>query len=59
MKYDELKEACSQAQRLQNYIEQFKIGQDYQDFESIVRGEVEQTLSDNKKLLKMHSSPYY
>jgi flagellar capping protein FliD len=29
VKYKELKEACSQAQRLQNYVEQFKDSQDY------------------------------
>ena len=30
VKYEELTEACSQAQRLQNYVEQFK-GQSYQE----------------------------
>jgi hypothetical protein len=52
IKYEELKEACSQAQKLQNYVEQFKEGQDYQELESIVRSEVEKTLSDNKRLLQ-------
>ena len=52
IKYEELKEACSQTQKLQNYVEQFKEGQDYQELESVVRNEVEKTLSDNKKLLQ-------
>jgi hypothetical protein len=52
VKYDELKKACSQAQKLMNYVEQFRNGQDYQEIEAIVRGEVEQTLSNNKKLLQ-------
>src|SRR5215207_6211454 len=52
MKYEELKEACSQAQRLQNYVEQFKNGQDYKELEAIVRSEVGKTLLDNKKLLQ-------
>ena len=52
IKYEELKEACSQAQKLQNYVEQFKDGQDYQELESVVRNEVEKTLLDNKKLLQ-------
>ena len=51
LKYGELKEACSQAQKLQNY-EQFKEGRDYQEFETIVRIEVEKAVSDNKKLLQ-------
>jgi hypothetical protein len=51
-KYDELKEGCSQTQRLQNYIEQFKDSQDYEELESIVRSEVGEILSDNKKLLQ-------
>jgi hypothetical protein len=52
IKYEELKEACSQAQKLRDYVEQFKDGQDYQELESIVRSEVEKILSDNKKLLQ-------
>jgi hypothetical protein len=52
IKYEELKEACSQVQRLQNYVEQFRNNQDYRELESIVRGEVEKTISDNKKLLQ-------
>jgi hypothetical protein len=52
IKYEELKEACSQAQKLQNYVEQLKIGQDYQELESIVRSEVGKTLLDSKKLLQ-------
>ena len=52
IKYEELKEACSQTQKLQNCIEQFKDGQDYQELESVVRNEVEKTLLDNKKLLQ-------
>lgn len=51
-KYEELKEACSQAQKLQNYVEQFKNGQHYQEIESVVRSEVEKTLLDNRKLLQ-------
>src|ERR671910_1444488 len=52
MKYEELKEACSQAQKLLDYVEQFKEGQDYQDLESIVQSEVGKAVSDNKKLLQ-------
>ena len=52
VKYEELKEACSQSQRLQNYVEQFKNGQIYQELEAIVRSEAVKTLSDNKKLLQ-------
>jgi hypothetical protein len=52
IKYGELKEACSQAQKLQYYVEEFKEGQDYQELESIVRIEVAKILSDNKKLLQ-------
>jgi hypothetical protein len=52
MKYEELKEACSQARKLQNYVEQFKEGQDYQELEAIVRSEVGKTLVDNRKLLQ-------
>jgi archaellum component FlaC len=52
VKYEELKEACSQAQKLQNYVEQFKDSQDYQELESIVQSEVGKTLSDNKILLQ-------
>ena len=52
MKYKELKEACSQARKLQNYVEQFKDSQDYQELESIVQSEVGKAVSDNKKLLQ-------
>jgi hypothetical protein len=51
-KYEELKEACSRAQRLQGYVEQFKEGRNYQEFETTVRNEVGGILSDNKKLLQ-------
>ena len=52
VKYGELKEACSQLQKLQNYVEQFKNGQDYQELEATVRSEVGKTLLDNKKLMQ-------
>jgi hypothetical protein len=52
VKYEELKEACSQAQKLQNYVEQFKDSQDYQELESTVQSEVGKAVSDNKKLLQ-------
>jgi hypothetical protein len=52
VKYEELKEVCSQAQKLQNYVEQFRDNQDYQELESVVRSEVEKTISDNKRLLQ-------
>jgi hypothetical protein len=52
VKYEELKEACSQAQKLQNYVEQFKEGQDYQELESKVHSEVGKILTNNKKLLQ-------
>jgi hypothetical protein len=52
IKYGELKEACSQAQKLQNCVERFIEGQDYQELESAVRNEVEKTLLDNKELLQ-------
>jgi hypothetical protein len=44
MKYEELNGVCSQLQMLQNYVEQFKNGQDYQELEAIVRSEVGKTL---------------
>jgi seryl-tRNA synthetase len=52
VKYEELKEACSQAQKLQNYVEQFKDSQDYQELESKVHSEVGKILTNNKKLLQ-------
>jgi hypothetical protein len=52
IKYEELKEVCSQTQKLQNYVEQFISDQDYQELESVVRNEVEKILLDNKKLLQ-------
>jgi hypothetical protein len=52
IKYEELKEVCSQLQKLQNYVEQFIDEQDYQELESVVRSEVGKILSDNKKLLQ-------
>ena len=52
MKYEELKEACSQLQKLENYVEQFKNGQDYQELEAIVRNEVGEILLDSEKLLQ-------
>jgi hypothetical protein len=52
VKYEELKEACSQAQKLQNYVERFIEGQDYQELESVVRKEVEKSLLVNRKLLQ-------
>ena len=52
VKYEELKEACSQSQKLQNYVEQFKDSQDYQELESIVKGEVKKIVLDNKQLLQ-------
>jgi hypothetical protein len=52
VKYKGLKEACSRAQKLQNYVEQFKSSQDYRKFESIVSSEVRKTLLDDRKLLQ-------
>src|SRR5215207_3565480 len=52
VKYEELTEACSKEKKLQNYVEQFKNGQGYQELEAIVRSEVGKTLLDNKKLLQ-------
>jgi hypothetical protein len=52
MKYEELKEGCSQAQRLENYVEQFKNSQDYRELEAIVRNKVAEILLDNRKLLQ-------
>jgi transposase-like protein len=52
IKYEELKEACSQAQKLQDYVEQFIEGQDYQKLESFIRKEVGKSLLDNRKLLQ-------
>lgn len=52
VKYEELKEVCSQIQKLQNYVEQFIEGQDYQELEFVVRNEVQKTLLNNKKLLQ-------
>jgi hypothetical protein len=52
IKYEELKEVCSQTQKLQNYVEKFTEGQDYQELESVVGNEVEKALLDNRKLLQ-------
>jgi hypothetical protein len=52
MKYKELKEACSQAQKLQNYVERFKAGQDYQEIETMTINKVREALSDNEKILQ-------
>jgi hypothetical protein len=52
VKYEELKEVCSQLQMLQNYVGQFKNGQDYKELEGIVRSQVVKTLLDNKRLLQ-------
>jgi archaellum component FlaC len=52
IKYEELKEVCSQAQKLQNYVEKFIEGQDYQELESVVRKEVGKSLLDNRRLLQ-------
>ena len=52
VKYEELKEACSQIQKVENYVEQFKNGQDYQELEATVRSEVGKTLLDKEKLLQ-------
>src|SRR5215216_1480300 len=52
MKYEDLKEVCSQLQMLQNYVEEFKNGQDYKELEAIVRNKVGEILSDNKNLLQ-------
>ena len=49
VKYEELKEVCSQLQRLENYVEQFKNNQDYKELEVTVRSEVGKILLDNKK----------
>jgi hypothetical protein len=53
IKYDELKEVCFQVQKLQDYVEQFIEGQNYQELVSVVRNEVERTLLGNKKLLQI------
>ena len=52
IKYEELKEVCSQTQKLHNYVERFIEGQDYQELQFVVRNEVEKTLLDNKELLQ-------
>jgi hypothetical protein len=39
---------------LQNYVEEFKNGQDYKELEAIVKREVVKTLVDNRKLLQNH-----
>jgi hypothetical protein len=52
VKYEELKETCSGAQKLQDYVEQFKNSQDYQEIEAIVRSELGKIVSNNKKLLQ-------
>jgi hypothetical protein len=53
VKYEGLKEAISQTQKLQNYVERFKNKQDYQELESTVRGVVEKAILDNSKLLQI------
>jgi hypothetical protein len=52
MKYEELNKVYSQARKLQNYVEEFKNGQDYKELEAIVRSELVKTLLDNKNLLQ-------
>jgi hypothetical protein len=52
IRYGELKEVCSQAPKLQNYVERLKDSQEYQELESEVKSEVKRTLLDNKKLLQ-------
>jgi hypothetical protein len=52
VKYGELKETCSQVQKLQDYVEQFKDSQDYLKIEAIVRSDVRKILIDNRKLLQ-------
>jgi hypothetical protein len=52
VKYGELKETCSSAQKLEDYVEQFKNGQDYQEIEAILRSELRKIVSNNKKLLQ-------
>jgi hypothetical protein len=52
VKYEELTEVCSQAQRLENYLEKLKGGQSYQELEATVRSEVGKILLDNKELLQ-------
>jgi hypothetical protein len=52
VKYEELTETCSQLQKLQNYVEEFKNGQDYKELEGIVKSEVVKTLLNNKNLLQ-------
>jgi chromosome segregation ATPase len=52
MKYEELSDICSQIRKVENYLKKLKGGQDYQELESIVRSEVGEILSDNKKLLQ-------
>jgi hypothetical protein len=51
-KYEELKEVCSQTQKLRNYVKQFKDSQDYREIEFIVQNKVGRTLLDNKILLQ-------
>jgi hypothetical protein len=52
MKYEELKEACSQLPMLQNYVERFKDGQDYQELEARARSGVGEILLDNKNFYR-------
>ena len=52
VKYGELTETCSQIQKLENYLEKLKGGQNYQELEAIVRNKVGEILADNKKLLQ-------
>ena len=52
VKYEKLSETCSQIQKVENYLERLKEGQDYQELETIVRSEVGKILLDNKKLLQ-------
>jgi predicted nuclease with TOPRIM domain len=52
VKYEELSETCSQIQKLENYLEKLKGGQNYQELEAIVRNKVGEILADNKKLLQ-------
>lgn len=53
-KYAELKEICSQTQKLENYVERFKNSYNYQEIEQITTHKVKGII-DNKKTLLEHA----
>jgi hypothetical protein len=52
VKYAELMEICSQTQKLENYIKQFKNSHNYQEIEQIITDKVKGIIENEKRLLE-------